>query len=604
MNNQEFEQQQKHINYVIGKDYSYNDAEKIVNFLLALEYSTKMLPGYASLNYDHLSRIDQLVKSIEGYAKDKSNMRPLNWLLIANPGLGKSHFIDCIAKKLKNHVSPVMFNMASMRNLDDLASYLDKARNVSVDGKIPLLFLDEFDNDVRNYGLLLPLLWDGEMLIGPRRLKLGRAIIVLAGSTPEIEKHKDFKINSVFDKDNAPSKLKDLFSRINGGCLTIPDLNSFERGIDKICIAIMILRRQFEKKDHIKEIPVALLCFLYETKFRYGVRSIENFIKNIIKDSSKVSESDGKLNFQSIQTYLESIDTIEESSLSHHLMHEHGANGIKVAWEKATNVNSYVPIWCKEYDKVGLPSEWKDDPEVYYHNKVLMINYFEDKMKSQDEDNQKNENDQDVLVVTSVHPYHITQLGFRRETGEWQHGYKKMRHIFLNLSTLQQLILQIYIHSNKNKITLRQVGERMGSSFARDFIIFLEEKKIKVNELDHYIEQWCHFDISGGWGKWSYSKINKWSGEINVLNNFLACIPDVDYESNIFNEDQFNSDHSPFCPIMEGYILGILKEFANKITPNKQNTVSVKETACGKKRPTVYPCKFQYKIQFKKNTKK
>ena len=85
-------------------------------------------------------------------------------------------------------VQAVTFNMATMQSADDMAQPIDELRNLKVNDRFPLLFLDEFDSDITRYASLLPLLWDGELHIGHRDLKLGKAVIVLAGSNPDLPK--------------------------------------------------------------------------------------------------------------------------------------------------------------------------------------------------------------------------------------------------------------------------------------------------------------------------------------------------------------------------------------------------------------------------------
>jgi MoxR-like ATPase len=107
--------------------------------------------------------------------------------MIASSGAGKSHFIECLAARMANRdLRPITYNMAAMERSEDLIQPLDTARNLKVEDKLPLLFLDEFDASPKNYAVLLPLLWDGEIHLGHRDLKLGKLIIVLAGSKPNM----------------------------------------------------------------------------------------------------------------------------------------------------------------------------------------------------------------------------------------------------------------------------------------------------------------------------------------------------------------------------------------------------------------------------------
>src|SRR5207248_2329447 len=119
--------------------------------------------------------------------EDASQRRPLNFLMLASPGAGKSHFIKCIASQLGDrNIGAITFNMVGLQRLEDLIPALDAARNVKVEDRLPLLFLDEFDAHVENTALLLPLLWDGQVTVGQHDLRLGKIVVVLAGSDPTL----------------------------------------------------------------------------------------------------------------------------------------------------------------------------------------------------------------------------------------------------------------------------------------------------------------------------------------------------------------------------------------------------------------------------------
>jgi predicted AAA+ superfamily ATPase len=156
-------------------------------FSFAVDQSVSLIPGYATLDANHRLQIKHLMSRIANYLRDKTKKRPFNALMIASPGAGKSHFIKQLALAMtEESVGAVTFNMATMQSLDDIARSLDQSRNLKVNDKYPILFLDEFDSDPQNYAALLPLLWDGELQVGHRDLKLGKAVIILAGSKPEV----------------------------------------------------------------------------------------------------------------------------------------------------------------------------------------------------------------------------------------------------------------------------------------------------------------------------------------------------------------------------------------------------------------------------------
>lgn len=332
------------------RDFSVKD--KLL-FLLSLKVSTKCLRGYATLNLNHISQINSFVNRIEKYTTDTTQQRPLNFMMLASPGAGKSHFIKCVAARLESKsVSAITFNMAGMEANDDLVPALDSARNLKVEDRLPLLFLDEFDSSEDNFALLLPLLWDGGLNLGQRDLKLGKVIIVMAGSDPAIPKAMDHARSM---RAEAPAntghntKLIDLFSRVNGGVLHIPPFLDVAQGIDrrtdKVCIASELLRNRFGRS--LKQVPLGLLRFIAAVEFRYDVRSIAHLVDMIpYKKSAK------KLMHNDLKLPLGSASRLKGSSLAYHLLHEDQAMGVVEEWHEATKKKVMIPIASDFVDRM------------------------------------------------------------------------------------------------------------------------------------------------------------------------------------------------------------------------------------------------------------
>lgn len=305
--------------------------------------STMTLGTYVTLDWDHRVEINKIKRRILNYSQDYSQKRPLNILMIASPGSGKSHFIKCLAERLKNDdVGAITYNMASFQNIDDLLQPLEAVRNMKVQDVIPILFLDEFDSVPSNYHLLLPLLWDGEILLGHRDLKLGKIVIILAGSDPNITKIikdcQNMRDDSFQTKDN--TKLVDLLSRINGGTFEIPDLDLVkgdrDRRVDKICLTLSLLQRRFG--DNLQVVPWALLNFISKTKFRYGVRSITHFI-DLIPLPDEINE---KLILEDLKLPLNTEKELKGSSLAYHIKADNDIPSIIEEWERLKKYDSYV----------------------------------------------------------------------------------------------------------------------------------------------------------------------------------------------------------------------------------------------------------------------
>jgi hypothetical protein len=340
-----------------------NPSDKIL-FLLSCAISVRHLPGYATLDLKHIEQISLLIKSVERYVDDASQKRPLNFLMLASPGAGKSHFIKCVAASLQSHnVGAITFNMAGLQRNEDLIPPLDAARNLKVEDRIPLLFLDEFDSAPGNVPLLLPLLWDGELNLGQRDLKLGKVVIVLAGSDPVLpitmDHARSMRIELSIANERNP-KVIDLLSRINGGVIPIPPFydpsHEIDRRFDKVCIATQLLRLRFGSK--LRHVPLALLRFLARTEFRYGVRSIAHLIELIPYKKDVVV-----LKIEDLQLPIDDPAKLKASSLAYHLLHDDQAHGVTKVWETVSTSKDVLPVFADSIEFLPQADRLPVEPE-------------------------------------------------------------------------------------------------------------------------------------------------------------------------------------------------------------------------------------------------
>ncbi|MCP4913239.1 MAG: ATP-binding protein [Oligoflexia bacterium] len=320
--------------------------EKEINIQKHYRRSTSTLGNYVTLDWEFKEDIERLKETITDYRTDTTRNRPLNIIMLAEPGSGKSYFIKCLPQQMSSvYVSAVDFNMATLRNIDDLIYPLDAVRNLKVIDRLPLLFLDEFDSDPLNYSLLLPLLWDGELHVGHRDLKLGKVVIIMAGSDSEIGKVMD-KARSMQkeplngQQKDSQKKLIDLLSRINGGVLKIPDLDfvkgNRDRRVDKICLSISLLHQRF--RPNLQLAPWAFLRFIALSKFRYGVRSISHLI-DLIPWNPSISD---RLLYKDLKLPLNSRKELKNSSLSYHLIADEESEAIIDMWKDFANCETLI----------------------------------------------------------------------------------------------------------------------------------------------------------------------------------------------------------------------------------------------------------------------
>lgn len=326
---------------------SDNSTKTDTNITNSYQESKWLLGDYVTLDYEHSKDIRKLLEEITVYAKDTTLRRPLNIMLNAAPGSGKSQLVKCLAQNLKyQRAESVNYNMANADNIDDLVQPLDSCRNLKVQDKLPILFLDEFDTKKEKYAWLLPLLWDGEMYIGHRQLKLGKLVIILAGSEKQ---NKQANSN-----ENMNSKYEDLRSRINRPILSIPPLDEVkgdrDRRADKVCLTISLLLRRFGTS--VKLVPWSLLHFVALTKFRYGARSIETLIDKIplpfdyeTVDVIHKDDKEQTLPPTALDGLpLNSKEALNESVLPYHLDKSIGLEAVVKKWNETSNCKVMVRI--------------------------------------------------------------------------------------------------------------------------------------------------------------------------------------------------------------------------------------------------------------------
>ena len=332
--------------------------EQLDKAILVYSYaSLRQLPHYATLDFQHIRRIQAVIKAIVEYRNDESLQRPLNFLVLASPGAGKSQLVKSISKKVGAGIGFVSFNMATMQSKENFVRVLDAARNIVVDRHLPLVFLDEFDSLESNYPFLLPLLWDGELDVTNRDLRVGRSMFFLAGSRPTLPK-RIVAAREMFEGKGHVSdddKLVDLFSRINGSVIEVPSLANESSVADKVVVAMHLLRHRFKTCT---SVPRALLAFIAKARFRYEARSIATLINliNCGSDAGKVKE----ITAQHLATLpFRDSRELKDSALAFHLVHEDGARGlIDDHWANALKIETRQVIRDEDLEKSLETPQW------------------------------------------------------------------------------------------------------------------------------------------------------------------------------------------------------------------------------------------------------
>ncbi len=119
----------------------------------------------------------------------KKSVRPFNLAVFGSPGSGKSFLVKEIVQEVRPsgvETRTVAFNLSNYTNVKELHGAFHRIRDISLGGRIPVVFWDEFDASVDEqqfYWLrfFLAPMWDGHFQEGQDERPLGKCVFVFAG---------------------------------------------------------------------------------------------------------------------------------------------------------------------------------------------------------------------------------------------------------------------------------------------------------------------------------------------------------------------------------------------------------------------------------------
>jgi DNA polymerase III delta prime subunit len=268
--------------------------------------------NFVTRNDQYYARIGRVRHSIKTYVKKHRPKRPLNILLAAPPGAGKSFLIKEIIKALEQEnikkITNGAFNQASFEEIyisaldgaEELFSMFRRVQSLNLEYKIPVVFFDEIDSVINEhpvYSKLLAPMWDGQFYIGKEKFLLGPAIFFFAGSNLSCEdvsekilkKNKKISYEDYCTKwtdgflqyvaNQQKDKLPDFIDRIDS-ILRIPPITetflgkSLQKELEDV--ACMLIRKHFEEAENIGKIVLKQLC--QRLKKPNAIREVEKII--------------------------------------------------------------------------------------------------------------------------------------------------------------------------------------------------------------------------------------------------------------------------------------------------------------------------------------
>jgi hypothetical protein len=226
---------------------------------------------------------------VDEYLQQDRPKRPLSIGVFGAPGSGKSFGITQVANSLApGKIKKLEFNLSQMNTIDELPDALHQVRDINLEGKIPLVFWDEFDTSLGNKALgwlryFLSPMQDGAFREGQLTHPLGRAIFVFAGGTSHTMEGFGAGLNP---EEARAAKVPDFVSRLKG-YVNVLGPNP-QQGEDDpyyiirraILLRSLLLRNQpaLFQNNKLNIDQGVLRAFLQIGRFKHGVRSMETIL--------------------------------------------------------------------------------------------------------------------------------------------------------------------------------------------------------------------------------------------------------------------------------------------------------------------------------------
>jgi hypothetical protein len=238
---------------------------------------------------------------VNSYASRRDAKRPLNILLAAEPGNGKSFLINQLADSITSSIKVDFeeFHVVSFSSMSDLHGVFQRIQSANLNGKLPFILFDEVDGKVKDKNIfanLLAPMWDGVFYDGKEKFTLGKAVLFFAGSAIVPPPTLDIVLKSVPDSTPRPidyrlyadiwrniaeeaikndgkiEKCKDFIDRVDV-MLCIPPVNAELTGdlaaLEQVDIACLLVKKHFSKIERIeKSVLMVLLQKLTESTSR------------------------------------------------------------------------------------------------------------------------------------------------------------------------------------------------------------------------------------------------------------------------------------------------------------------------------------------------
>lgn len=227
---------------------------------------------------EQLIRLESRIKSHLDHGRGV-----LSVAVLGSPGSGKSFAAEEVLKSVGDPLEPITFNVSQFTSSEMLVDALKKVQTISLQGKVPFVFWDEFDcvHDRVVGGwlarFLMPMqearFWDGVGMA-----QLGKCVFVFVGSTWANQEEFDQWVKA---PERRGLKGRDFQSRLDR-ILEVPGIELPRKGAEAVgCPYLnraLVIRLALKGKG-IKMIDDEVVDFLLNATYRHGMRSMKTIIE-------------------------------------------------------------------------------------------------------------------------------------------------------------------------------------------------------------------------------------------------------------------------------------------------------------------------------------
>lgn len=251
--------------------------------------NSEIVEDFIGNNEDLKTDIEESGKIINSYVENKnSKKRPLNILISAPPGSGKSFLLEQWEKKF--NLIFLEYNLSTLISKEEVFTIFKAIRKENKKKRVPIVFIDEIDTIINGeyiFPLLLSVMSSGKSKFINKEIYCNNAILVFSGSglfdTNEEKgislidlakrnfmgkiiiyiiriankirnlknyfKWKEFKIKTLKNKTNSINKFPDFLDRIDLFLMLPPIFIDFENyNMDKELqeIAVALIKKHFK----------------------------------------------------------------------------------------------------------------------------------------------------------------------------------------------------------------------------------------------------------------------------------------------------------------------------------------------------------------------